>query len=309
MLVRAAGSVQNVLSDFTTTYKDPAAQFESRVGAHRVCPCPNDGVAYLALRIREDPAQLYRALAACPRVRRPDLNFPPPVCSPDYFAVVQDRRVARLPTVLIHPEHSAIPYFAIILQTHLPGPLGIKKFDGIITRHNEALFDVVLCDAASSRQRSFVRTILDLSSDSSDLAQVSALGIADRLVELRMRVKAIDVIAALFPSLPVLDVFVIALGRHKTGTVLYPGTDILQMFYAANMRAVRPVACPVLSRVVIEGDGQMCSTTWIAQFVGHALGVSPRRKLELVLKGCSLDGDPGQIWGYFKSISMVPNSQ
>ncbi|EJD48501.1 hypothetical protein AURDEDRAFT_162460 [Auricularia subglabra TFB-10046 SS5] len=260
-----------------------------------------------------DQDSLGVALDACPRIRRLDLSFRLGLYGRDLLPVIHDTRVANLTTLSISQASGVLFYYAAVLETHLRGPLRITEFFC-----NEHLlvtsFDITLCDAASTRQRLFLGTILDLDepySDSLDVAEFRGLCIGNRLVELRACVNSIKIVAALLPSLPVLEVFVVALRHYKAGTPLYPEprSEAWHTFDAVGTVRSARVVCPVLTKLVIEGEGWTCSTSWLAHFAGHVLGVTPRRKLELVLHGASLIGDPQEIRGHFHSISMYPSEQ
>ncbi|EJD43393.1 hypothetical protein AURDEDRAFT_185579 [Auricularia subglabra TFB-10046 SS5] len=261
-------------------------------------------VERVALYSLNDMSQIARALHTCPRARRLDLvvNEGTDQQASDYLCTPA---VAQLQHIYLRTAPHILHYYRQLL-TDFVGPLRVTElFETHFGQQVPSTFDLTIVDHASGRERRFGDNAIQ---DLDDIAPIlEQLGLADRIIELTMCINALDIAGDLFPKLNNLEVFTVLLEYHKVVETFYPPLSRDHTFAADDeWKNMTWLECPAVKKIVIAGDGQTCTTQWLANFMGYTIGATCRRHLELELRGVTLVGDPCEIWGYFKAIRMTP---
>lgn len=263
-----------------------------------------ESVERVALSDVSDLSRIQRAMQSCPSIRRLDLVLDP-VTDQDASTYFCTPEVAQLQHIYYRTMPDIVPHYRQLLADFV-GPLRVTNF--YMTYYGPecpTVFDVTIIDKNSGRERRFGDNNKENLEATGEL--FAALGIAARVVELTVAINALDVMAELFPTMPDLEVITVTLSYLTVVDMLHPPIGH-RVVYNANddWKDTAWIECPAVKKVVIAGDGETCTTQWLANFMGYTLGATCRRHLELELRGVILDGNPREIWGYFKAIHMTP---
>lgn len=265
-----------------------------------------DSVERVALSAVTDMSQIQRATESCPNLRQLDLIIRSGT-DEEASRYLCTTAVAQLPYIYLATSPSIrFPWYSQLLMD-FTGPLCITEL--FATHHGPDIpsyFHFSIAEKSSRRERRFGENSMERYEEIAQ--QFLQLDLAERIVEFTTFINALEVIGEVFPTMPKLEVITVQLNYFRTSEIFDPPRHAWMHYYSAdeNWTNMTWIECPSIRKVVISGDGQSCTTQWLANFMGYTLGATCRRHLELELRGVILDGDPREIWGYFKAIHMTP---